>query len=135
MRITRKATAGSTVKHDFVKGRESATALRMRYRIKPLGKGPGKHWVWVAVKEWFGKRDWLAYGGIALWAKRPGGGGRIEVDLGYGKGSWIVRYSFRFRHTSSEWRRIEVHYITLQLLDRQLMRNILHWHEDETRQS
>jgi ferric-dicitrate binding protein FerR (iron transport regulator) len=100
-------TAGSTLRYDFVKGRKSSTALRMRYRVKFIGAGPGKQWVWLAVKEWFGKRDWSAYGGIAFWVRGTGNGERIGVDLGHGQGSNMVRYTFNFYDTSSEWRRIE----------------------------
>jgi ferric-dicitrate binding protein FerR (iron transport regulator) len=98
-------TPGSTLSYDFVEGRESPAALRVRYRVAPIGRG--KQWVWVASNEWFGTRDWSAYGGIAFWVKGTGNGARVGLDLGFGKNAGLVRYSFSFADESSEWRRIE----------------------------
>jgi hypothetical protein len=100
-------TVGSTLRYDFVKGREGSTALRMRYRVKFIAAGPENQWVWLATGKWFGRRDWSAYGGIAFWVRGTGSGERIGVDLGNGRRSKMTRYTFNFHDTSSEWRRIE----------------------------
>jgi hypothetical protein len=98
-------TPGSTLKYDFAKGRESPTALRVKYRIKPIGRGT--HWAWVASKEWFGKRDWSAYDGIAFWVKGTGGGHDLGLDLILGEKGARGTYNFSFADASSQWRRIE----------------------------